>query len=64
MNRQVVSTEQRHGVVLLQPEGSEVPERFENEQGDQGRVLEGDGEGPSGSVAEASGGHEEDAGVL
>lgn len=49
----------RSGVVLLQPQGQEVPERGQAEQGGHVRVLEGDGDGQAGDdwgrVAEGRG---------
>lgn len=52
------------GVVLLQPEGSEIRDWAAHEPSNGVGVLEGDREGPGGGAAGDAGGDEEDAGVL
>lgn len=51
-------------MVFLQPQGPKVPERVEDEPGDESRVLEGDGEGPEGKFADEGRRDEENPSLL
>lgn len=62
--RKVVAAKQRPRVVFLQPEGPQIPERVENEPGNESRVLEGDGEGQEGKFADEGGRDEENPSLL